>query len=78
MKTVAERTANDSTIRVDYDADEGVVGKYAVHLITQTTPTQKITSVRTFDSETAWSDAERYANNLLHKIGLDYTNHISL
>lgn len=52
----------------------GVSGLYTV-IVAQ--PDGTVTG-KSFKDETAWSDAERYANDELHRLGGDYTQQISL
>jgi hypothetical protein len=79
MKTqIALREKEDSLVTVEYDASEGVSGKYWVIHQNKFGHGHGISLIRTFDSETAWSDAERYTNDLLLKLGFNYTQTVTL
>jgi len=73
----ATRLVGDMLIEVYYEPNEGVAGKYTI-VKTTGMPKEIKTKIKTFDTETAWSDAERYANDLLREAGLDYTHTINL
>lgn len=77
-KQIAIRENDDTSIQVDYDEKEGVAGKYWVIQQNKTGWNKHITITRIFDTETAWSDAERYANDLLRQCGFPYTHTINL
>jgi len=68
------------SVEVHYNEKEGVSGRYIVIA----TSNNGDIKARLFENETAWSDAERYANDCLHKIlkdagrDFDYTQNISL
>jgi len=74
-KVIATRIINGHVIAVNYWEKLGVNGMFAV--IT-TEPDGKTGTSKIFKTETAWSDAERYANDELLRIGGDYTQHITL
>jgi hypothetical protein len=74
---IAIRENEDSVIKVDYSEDEGVSGKYWVIQKNKTGYGNQIIVTRIFETETAWSDAERHANDLLRGLGFDYTQTIS-
>jgi hypothetical protein len=76
--TIAMRKADDCSVTVDYDEDTGVSGTYWVKSIIETNNGAPIEHTKVFTSETAWSDAERYANDKLRLLGLDYTSSIQL
>lgn len=75
---IATRSIGDLVINVYHEPNLGVAGKYSIESTIGEPDEIKITKIKTFDSETAWSDAERYANDLIIKSGLDYTYMISL
>jgi hypothetical protein len=75
---IALRKNDDAVIKVEYDEDQGVSGKYWVTHESTTNFGSPIIVRRIFDTETAWSDAERHANDLLSKLGFDYTQTITL
>jgi len=77
-KQIAIRENDDSIIQVDYDETEGVSGKYWVIQKNKTGYGKHIIVSRIFDTETAWSDAERHANDLLRGLGFNYTHTINL
>jgi hypothetical protein len=72
------RKNDNAVIEVKYDEEQGVSGKYWVIHESKTNSGNPIIVKRIFDTETAWSDAERYANDLLSKLGFDYTQTITL
>lgn len=74
---IATRSIGDLVINVYHEPKLGVAGKYSIESI-ETQNKVKMTKIKIFDSETAWSDAERYANDLIIKSGLDYSYMISL
>lgn len=75
---IARRENDDVLVTVDCNTDEGVSGKYWVTQKNKTGWGKHITMSRIFDRETAHSDAERYANDLLRNLGFNYTQHIIL
>jgi hypothetical protein len=77
-KQIAIRENDDSIIQVDYDETQGVSGKYWVIQKNKTGWGKHIILSRIFDTETAWSDAERHANDLLKNCGFNYTHTINL
>lgn len=77
-KQIAIRENEDAIIQVDYDETEGVSGKYWVIQKNKTGWNKYLTLTRIFDTETAWSDAERHANDLLRQCGFNYTQTINL
>ena len=75
---ITKRENDDSLVAVDYDPNDGVSGKYWVIQKSKTGWNKKITFTRIFETETAWMDAERYANDVLRQLGFDYTQTIYL
>lgn len=75
---IAIRKNDNAVIKVEYNEEEGVSGKYWVIHESKTSYGNPIIVRRIFDTETAWSDAERHANDLLSKLGFDYTQTITL
>jgi hypothetical protein len=66
----------DHHLKIWYDPEAGDAGKYWVSVKKPTG--QSIVREKVFDGETAWSDAERFANDLVMKYDGDYTQAISL
>ena len=75
---IALRQNDNAVIKVEYDEGEGVSGKYWITHESKTNSGNSIIVRRIFESETAWSDAERYANDLLSEYDFDYTQTIAL
>lgn len=73
-KVIATRIINGHVIAVNYWEKLGVSGMFAV----MTTADGKTGTSKIFKTETAWSDAERYANDELLRVGGDYTQYITL
>ncbi|CAB4194610.1 hypothetical protein UFOVP1264_65 [uncultured Caudovirales phage] len=73
---IAERTLAGGIVSVYYDPEAGVSGRYWVSAKNRSG--KSLVQEKIFSDEKAWSDAERFANDVMHSLGGDYTQTIAL